>query len=161
MISLSSSGMQHVLDICDTYANSRQLSYNATKSFSLCIRPKQIKINPPSFVSGKQISPTVDKCKYLGIVVRETNCDDDLKRQMRKYYANAIVLLPKFCYCSLGVKCCCLNLTVPQCIVLLCGLIVSVSVSVVLAVALLKEHLYSVRLVALILMGVSTYTLID
>ena len=39
LISLSSLGMQHLLDICDTYANSHQLSYNATKSFSLCIRP--------------------------------------------------------------------------------------------------------------------------
>ena len=36
-----------------------------------------------------------------------------------------------------------------------------VSVSVVLAVTLLKEHLYSVRLVRLILIGVSTYTQID
>ena len=38
---------------------------------------------------------------------------------------------------------------------------ISVSVSVVLAVTLLKEHLYSVRLVTLILIGVSTYTQID
>ena len=35
------------------------------------------------------------------------------------------------------------------------------SVSVVLAVTLLKEHLYIVRLVTLILLGVSTYTQID
>ena len=35
------------------------------------------------------------------------------------------------------------------------------SVSVVLAVTLLKEHLYSVRLVTLILIGVTTYTQID
>ena len=33
LISLRSSGMQHLLDICDTYAISHQLSYNATKSF--------------------------------------------------------------------------------------------------------------------------------
>ena len=33
LISLSSSGMQHLLYICDTYAISHQLSYNATKSF--------------------------------------------------------------------------------------------------------------------------------
>ena len=33
-ISLSSSGMQHLLDIFDTYAINHQLSYNATKSFS-------------------------------------------------------------------------------------------------------------------------------
>ena len=89
LISLSLSGMQHLLDICDTYAIGHQLSYNATNSFSLCFRPKQVKINPPRYVLGKQTFPTVDKCKYLGIIVSETNCDGDLKKQMRKYYTNA------------------------------------------------------------------------
>ena len=37
LISLSSSGMQHILDICDTYAISHQLSYNATKSTHLVL----------------------------------------------------------------------------------------------------------------------------
>ena len=32
--------------------------------------------------------------------------DGDLKRQMRKYYANANMLLQKFSYCSPSVKCC-------------------------------------------------------
>ena len=43
---------------------------------------------------------------YLGIIVSKTNCDNDLKRQMRKYYANANILLRKFSYCSPDVKCC-------------------------------------------------------
>ena len=55
LISLSSSGMQHLLDICDIYASSHQLSYNATKLFSLCFRPKQIKINALSFMYGKPL----------------------------------------------------------------------------------------------------------
>ena len=69
LISLSSSGMQHLLHICDTYAISHQLSYNATKSFSLCFKPKQIIIKSTSFVLGKEIIPAVDKCKYLDIKV--------------------------------------------------------------------------------------------
>ena len=107
LISLSSLGMQHLLDICDTYAISHQLSYNATKSFLLCFRPKQIKINPPSFVLGKQVIPAVDKCKYLGIIVSEANCDGDLKKTYAKvlcYSKN--MLLQKFSYCSPDVKCC-------------------------------------------------------
>ena len=124
LISLSSSGMQHLLDICDTYANSHQLSYNATKSFSLCFRLKQNKINPPSFVLRKQIVLVVYKCKYLGIIVSEINCYSHLNKQMRKYYANAHMLLRKFSYCSPNVSGVCLNFTVPQCIVLLCGLII-------------------------------------
>ena len=55
-------------------------------------------------------------------MICEANCDGDLKRQTRKYYANANMLLRKFSYCSPDVKC--LNLTVLQCIVRLCGLIV-------------------------------------
>ena len=80
--------------------SSRIVCWDATKLFSLCFRPKQFKINPPIFVFGKQIIPAVDKCKYLGIIVSETNFDDDLKTQMRKYYANVNRLLRKFSYCS-------------------------------------------------------------
>ena len=90
----------------------------AINSFSLCFRPKQFKINPPSFVLGKQIIPAVDKCKYLGIIVSETNCDRDLKRQMRKYYANANTLLRKFNYCSPNVKCC---MCKPYCSTMYCS----------------------------------------
>ena len=84
--------MQHLLDICDTYAISHQLSYNATKSFSLCFRPKQNKMDPPSFVLGKQLIPAVDKCKYLGIIVSEANCEGDLKGK-----CGSIMLMP-ICY---------------------------------------------------------------
>ena len=42
----------------------------------------------------------------MGIIIRLKNCDADLKRQMRKYYANANMLLRKFSYCSPDVKCC-------------------------------------------------------
>ena len=50
------------------------------------------------------------------------NCNGDLNRQMRKYYVNANMLLRKFSYGFPDVPC--LNLTVPQCIVLLCDLTV-------------------------------------
>ena len=38
LISLSSSRMQQLLDICQTYATSHQLLYNDAKSFSLCLK---------------------------------------------------------------------------------------------------------------------------
>ena len=85
--------MQCLLDICDKYVTGHQLTYNATKSFTLCFK-------------GKLVVPAVDKCKYLGIIISEANCDGDLRRQMRKYYANANMLLRKFSYCSPDVKCC-------------------------------------------------------
>ena len=74
--------MQKLLNTCDAYATSHQLSYNATKSFSLYFKPYLIKITLNSFVLGKHVIPAVDKCKYLGIIVSETNCDNDLKRQI-------------------------------------------------------------------------------
>ena len=44
LIALSSSRMQHFLDLCSVYATNHQLSYNATKLFSLCFKPNRIKI---------------------------------------------------------------------------------------------------------------------
>ena len=38
--------------------------------------------------------------------VSEANCDGDLKRQMRKHYSHANILLRKFSYCFPDVKCC-------------------------------------------------------
>ena len=46
-----------------------QLTYNATKSFILCFKPKHIKIGLPDSVLGKLVIPAVDKCKYLGIII--------------------------------------------------------------------------------------------
>ena len=106
LITLSSSGMPHLLDVCSVYATNHQLSYNATKSFSLCFKPNRIKIKPPDFAFEKKVIPSVDKCKYLGIIIiiSVKNCDADLKKQMRKYYANANMLLRKFSYCSPDVQ---------------------------------------------------------
>ena len=78
LIALSSSGMQCLLDICDKYSTGHQLTYNATKSFTLCFKLKHIKIGLLDFVLGKHVIPAVDKCKYLGIIVSEANCDGEL-----------------------------------------------------------------------------------
>ena len=49
--------------------------------------------------------PTVDQCRYLGITISTNNSHVDLKRQMRKLYANVNLLLRKFSKCSVDVKC--------------------------------------------------------
>ena len=43
IISLSSSGMQNLLNICNDFAKKHFLTYNGAKSFSLCFVPKTIK----------------------------------------------------------------------------------------------------------------------
>ena len=46
----------------------------------------------------------VEQCRYLGTTISIKNSDLDLKRQMRKMYANANVLLRKYSKCSINVK---------------------------------------------------------
>ena len=62
----------------------------------------ELKLNHQTFSYS---IPSVDQRKYLGIIISVNNCDADLKMQMRKYYANANMLLRKFSYCSPDVKC--------------------------------------------------------
>ena len=44
--------MQHLLILCDLCTTNHQLSYNATKSFSLSIKPNRIKIKPPNRIES-------------------------------------------------------------------------------------------------------------
>ena len=51
------------------------------------------------------VIPHGSECKYLGIIDCQKSCDRDLKRQMKKNYANANMLLRQFSKCSIPVKC--------------------------------------------------------
>ena len=105
LISLSSAGMQQLLNICQNYAMDQQLLYNGSKSYSLCFKSKSIKITQPSFYLNLLKITIVENCRYLGITISTKNSDLDLKRQMRKIYANTNLLLKKFSKCSVDVKC--------------------------------------------------------
>ena len=48
------------------------------------------------FLSCSFKNSHIENCKYLGITISTKNSDLDLKRQMRKIYANANLLLRKF-----------------------------------------------------------------
>ena len=48
---------------------------------------------------------SITQCKYLGVIISDHNCDLDLKRQMRKFYTNANMLIRKFFKCTVDVKC--------------------------------------------------------
>ena len=50
LISLSSSGMQQLLNICQNYATNHQLLYNGAKSFSLCFKTTPLKLNTHLFI---------------------------------------------------------------------------------------------------------------
>ena len=105
LISLPSAGMQKLLDMCSSYAIEHVLIYNGSKSFSLCFKLKHIKFHAPCFYLNRLEIPRVDQCKYLGIMISIKNGDIDIKRQMRKFYANINILSRKFSKCSPDVKC--------------------------------------------------------
>ena len=94
-----------MLNVCSKYATKHSLSYNASKSYSLCFKATTIKFKRPTLHIGQINIPNVTDCRYLGITISVKNCDLDLKRQMRKCYANANMLLRKFVKCSPDVKC--------------------------------------------------------
>ena len=97
--------LQQLLHTCNEYAAQHQLIYNGFKSFSVCFKRKDFKINSPTFFLDLSKIPLVEQCRYLGTTISIKNGDLDLKRQMRKVYANANLLLRKFSNCSVNVKC--------------------------------------------------------
>ena len=112
VICLSLACMQQLLNVCSKYATEHSLSYNAKKSYSLCFKATTIKFERPTLHFGQISITNVTDCRYLGIIISVKNCDKDLKRQMRKCYANANMLLRKYVKCSSDVKCYRLKLTV-------------------------------------------------
>ena len=115
LISLSSVGMQKLWNLCSKYAVDHSLTYKAKKSVSLCFLWRTAKIGRPQLYLDTLVIPHVSECKYLAIIVSQMNCDRDLKRQMKRFHANASMLLRRFSKCSIHVKCylfktCCSNL---------------------------------------------------
>ena len=76
------------------------------RNLFLCVsKTTPFKLKQPSFYLAHLKIPLVENCKYLGITISTKNSDLDLRRQMRKIYANANLLLRKFSCCSVSVKC--------------------------------------------------------
>ena len=71
----------------------------------MCFKSKTIKFERPDLFLGDLKIPLVSECKYLGITISEKNCDQDIHRQMRKFYSNANILLRRFSKCYIDVKC--------------------------------------------------------
>ena len=105
LICLSSAGIQKLMNLCTKYAVDHSLTYNAKKSFSLCFIPRTVKINRPQLYLDTLVIPHVSECKYLSVIVCQKNCDRDLKRQKKNFFANANMLLRRFSKCSIAVKC--------------------------------------------------------
>ena len=122
LISLSSTKMQQVLNICQNHAIDHQLLYNGSKSYCLCFKSKSIKIIQALFFLNLLNIPIVENCRYLGITISIKNSDLDLKRQMRKYMLTLIYCSESFLNVLLMLNVIYLRHTVLIYIVHQCGL---------------------------------------
>jgi len=86
LISISSAGMQTLLNICEEYGSKHDIMYNNKKSMSMCFRTN-LKMKDPLFTLHNSKLLYVVEAKYLGVVIHKDGTDRDVKRQMRKFYA--------------------------------------------------------------------------
>ena len=106
ILSPSSAGFQHLLNVCSSYGIEFDVKYNAKKSVVLICRTEKDKCLkfPPFYLSGQSLL-VCDKTKYLGHIITDRMTDDeDMFRQCRMLYAQANMLIRKFHFCSDEVK---------------------------------------------------------
>ena len=106
VFSLSSRGLQQLLDVCSEYGIIHDIKYNTQKSVVTIVRSKYHKnIVFPDFLLNENVLPTSSKVRYLGHIITEDMRDDhDIMRQCRKMYAQGNMLRRKFYMCSPDVK---------------------------------------------------------
>ena len=105
LLSISSAGMQRLLNICEEYGVDHDLIYNSTKSMCMCFKTNNLSKHDPLFNLNNAQLQYVEEAKYRGVYIHKNSTDCDVKRQMRKFYANINMLLRQFHYCSYDVKC--------------------------------------------------------
>ena len=103
LISLSSAGMQKLLNLCSKYAVDYSLPYTAKKSFSLCFIHRTVKISTPQLYMylDTLVIPHVSECKInILVLLFVKRTVSDLKRQMKIFmqmltcYPNDLVNVP-------------------------------------------------------------------
>ena len=91
VISLSSSGLQSLLNICTEYCQLHDLTFNAKKSVCMFFRSsvnKQCGLSD-IFISGS-ICEFSNEVKYLGVMINSSfKTTIDVQRQTRNFYARA------------------------------------------------------------------------
>ena len=107
IISLSSSGLQQLLNICDDYCKLHDLVFNAKKSMCIYFSTTINKhCGLPVIYLGNSVCQFVQEVKYLGVIIHSTmKTTIDVARQTRKFYLQANLLLRNFRHCSDDVKC--------------------------------------------------------
>ena len=107
IISLSSAGLQQLLNICSDYSELHDLKFNAKKSMCMYFSSSMNKhCGCPVIYLGNSICEFVKEVKYLGVMIHSSmKTTIDVARQTRKFYLQANLLLRNFRHCSDQVKC--------------------------------------------------------
>ena len=107
IISLSSAGLQQLLNICNGYSELHELTFNAKKSMCMYFRTSMNKhCGCPVIYLGNSICKFVKQVKYLGVMIHSSmKTTIDVARQTRKFYLQANLLLRNCRHCSDQVKC--------------------------------------------------------
>ena len=106
LICPSVKSLNSVLKTCSHYARSHDILFNASKSKCLCVLPNCCNITriPHAYLDGVLLT-FVKSHTYLGVVLNYlANDGDDIRRQMKTFYASANVLIRNFYNCSFAVK---------------------------------------------------------
>ena len=98
--------LQKLIDVCESFANDNEMTYNDKKTVCMNIMPHNMKnvFIPNMYLNGKVLKCVTEQ-KYLGIFITSEFSDNrDITRQIRSTYSRGNVLISKFRKCSNEVK---------------------------------------------------------
>jgi len=103
------SAMQKMLNILKTVCNKYDIAINTQKTVCMVVNPKcsskSLCESFPQFVLDQKLE-FVTSFKYLGHVLMNNMSDNaDIEREMRNMFARCHMLISRYKYCSLSVKC--------------------------------------------------------
>ena len=99
-------GVQHIIDVCHSYAFSHNIIFNCQKTLSLSFASSNFKLNiKHNEVLGDFKIWFVNEIKYLGVFLNSKLCnDEDINRQVCYLYGTANRLKTCFYKCSMKIK---------------------------------------------------------
>lgn len=107
LLSASACGISQMLRICEEYARSHGLIYNAKKSQVMVFEAgsKLRRVNTPPIRLNESTLEKVDEFKYLGhLLTSSLKDDDDMERERRALSIRANMIARRFFRCSRQVK---------------------------------------------------------
>ena len=106
IVSLSSSSLQHLLNIYSGYCGRHDLTFNAKKCMSMYFSTSMNKHCRLSVkYLGKCECQVVKEVKYLGVMIHSSiKTTNNVITQTRKFYVKTNLLLRNFRYCSNELK---------------------------------------------------------